>query len=333
LLTLNLVLNFYWKPRGNIILPSRRCQIEKAPGEFLACAWKIMNNCFLIYTWRLRRFPTTVCRFSGDMKFSHLIFAAFLAFAVGCTPSTQVPNSEKPKNYPVTIQASEQRQTQARREWQRLLETYNVTGEPDFHPVIVTPRTLTNLQGSIKITTATIQPGAEDVTIREAARKFIDRWRDLLGLTPASMSLVSDSHTGDSHRLTYKQSDYAFPVVGKFGELVLIISNDGRLVQLDDRFIPVVELPVKAVIDRPSAALRVANRTFTYSNIAGQPQTVKIPADEITVQKLVVYPVEKGNRIEIHLAWEIVAGKALSWNVYLDAINGEDLGVVQKFNT
>ena len=303
-------------------MPSRRCQIEKALGEFLACAWKNMNNCFLIYAWRLRRFPTSVCRFSVAMKLSHLIFAAFLAFAVGCTPSTQVPNGEKPKNYPLTIQVSEPRQTQAKREWQRLLETYNVKGEPDFHAVIVTPNSLSNLQGALKITTATIQHGAEEVTIREAARKFIDRWRDLLGLSPASMSLVSDSHTGDSHRLTYKQSDYPFPMVGKFGEMVLIISNDGRLLQLDDRFIPVVELPLKAVIDRPAAALRIANRTFTYSNIAGQTQTVKIPAAEINVQRLVVYPVEKSDRIEVHLAWEIVAGKALSWNVYLDAING-----------
>jgi hypothetical protein len=267
------------------------------------------------------------------MKFSHLIFAALLAFAVGCAPSVQLPNSEKPKNYPVTIQASETRQTQAKREWQRLLETYTVTGEPDLHPVIFTPSSLANLQGSIKITPATVQTGAEDVTIREAARKFIERWRDLLGLTPATMSLVSDNHTGDAHRLTYKQADYPFPMVGKFGEIVLIISNDGRLLQLDDRFIPVVDLPLKAVIDRPAAALRVANRTFTYSNLAGQPQSVKIPADDIHVQKLVVYPVEKSDRLEIHLAWEIVAGKGLSWNVYLDAINGEDLGVVQKFNT
>jgi hypothetical protein len=267
------------------------------------------------------------------MKLSHLIFAAFLAFAVACTPSTQVPNSEKPKNYPLIIPAAEPRQTQARREWQRLLETYNVQGDPDFHPILVTPRSLSNLQGNIKITTVQIQPGSEDITIREAARKFIDRWRDLLGLSPASMSLVNDSHAGDAHRLTYRQSDYAFPTVGKFGEMVMIISNDGRLLQLDDRFIPVVDLPLKPVVDRPTAALRVANRTFTYSNVAGQPQTVKIPAEEISVQRLVVYPVEKSDRLEVHLAWEILAGKSLSWNVYLDAINGEDLGVVQKFNT
>src|SRR5689334_13579513 len=102
------------------------------------------------------------------MKVSHLIFAAFLAFAVGCTPSAQVPNGEKPKNYPVTILAAEPRQTLARREWQRLSETYNVTGEADFHPILYTPRSLSNLQGNLKIITVAIQPGSEDITVREA---------------------------------------------------------------------------------------------------------------------------------------------------------------------
>lgn len=268
------------------------------------------------------------------MKLSHLIFAAFISSALACAPSTQLPNQEKTKKYPAIVQVSPQRQTQAEREWRRLLETYGAPSvQPDFYPVILTPRSLPGLQGGIKIIAAAIQPDSEEVTIREAARKFIDRWRDLLGLDPANLSLVSDTHAPDVHRLTYRQSDYPFPIAGDFGQMTLIISKGGHLVQLDDRFIPLVELPLKPVIERQAVAQRVANRTFTYSNIAGQPQTVKLNADEITVKELVIFPLERGNTIEVHLAWEINAGKSLTWNVYIDAIDGADLSVIQKFNT
>jgi hypothetical protein len=268
------------------------------------------------------------------MKLTIVIFAAFITFTAGCAPSAQVPNKEKAKNYPVIIKASAERRTQATGEWRRLLETYGVAGvEPDFYAVNATPRSLGNLANGIKIVTTPIQPDSEEVTIREAARKFIDRWRELLGVDPASLSLVSDNHPNEAHRLTYRQSDYPFPVAGNFGELTIIISKDGRLIQLDDRLIPLVEMPLKAVIERQAAGLRVANRTFTYRNVAGQPQTVKIDAGEVVVKELVVYPVEKGETIELHLAWEITAGKSLIWDVYIDAINGEDLGIIQRFNT
>jgi len=134
--------------------------------------------------------------------------------------------------------------------------------------------------------------------------------------------------------LTYRQASYPFPVAGNFGEMVAVLSADGRLVQLDDRFIPLVELPLRPAIERDDAAKRVVGRTFTYTDIAGREQRAQISSrDEVTVKQLVVLPVEKGDAIEVHLAWEIVAGKSLSWTVYIDAIGGEDLRVVQNFQT
>jgi hypothetical protein len=55
--------------------------------------------------------------------------------------------------------------------------------------------------------------------------------------------------------------------------------------------------------------------------------------DDVTVRQLVVIPIEKGDAIEVHLAWEVLAGSSLSWTIYVDAINGEELRVVQNFNT
>jgi hypothetical protein len=113
-----------------------------------------------------------------------------------------------------------------------------------------------------------------------------------------------------------------------------VMSADGRLMQLDSRFLPTVELPARPVIERSDAAQRVVGRTFTYGDIAGRPQTAKIGGlQEVSVKRLVVVPLEKGDSIEVHLGWEIVAGSSLTWTVYLDAITGEDLKVVQNFNT
>jgi len=51
------------------------------------------------------------------------------------------------------------------------------------------------------------------------------------------------------------------------------------------------------------------------------------------VRRLVILPVEKGETIEVRLAWEVIAGSSLAWTVYIDAMSGEDLRVVQNFNT
>jgi hypothetical protein len=53
----------------------------------------------------------------------------------------------------------------------------------------------------------------------------------------------------------------------------------------------------------------------------------------VSVKRLVVLPVEKSDAIELHLAWELIAGKSLSWTVYIDAVTGEELKVIQNFQT
>jgi hypothetical protein len=185
----------------------------------------------------------------------------------------------------------------------------------------------------IKIMDGKPEPGSEQLALRDAMRLFIDRWRDLIGADPTTISLVSSNQADAAGRLTYRQASYPFPVAGNFGEMVAVVTDDGRLLQLDDRFIPVVELPLQPSIAREDAAKRVAGRTFTYTDIAGRPQQVQVAASEVSVKQLVVLPIEKGDAIEVHLAWEIIAGGSLSWTVYIDAIGGEQLRAVQNFQT
>jgi hypothetical protein len=261
---------------------------------------------------------------------------AFIAvmLVAGYDLSAQAPSPTK-QNYPALIKDSTERRARAEREWRRMLDAYSIPQTPpDLYPVTYTPRSLLGVTGGLKLISFTPEPGSEVVALREAVRRFVDRWRELLGAEPAAVSLISNDLAGDSQRLTYKQANYAFPIAGNAGEMVAVVSRDGRLLQLDSRFIPVVELPSRPSIDRDSAAKKVVGRSFTYSDIAGHEQRTQMGAlDQITVKRLVVLPVENAESIEVHLAWEIVAGKQFSWTIYIDAVSGQDLRVTQNFQT
>ncbi|HXG66097.1 MAG TPA: hypothetical protein VNO70_13430 [Blastocatellia bacterium] len=266
-------------------------------------------------------------------NFRAVLLLALLT-AVGCDQSPQTPDTAK-QSYPGIIRSSPERRERAEREWERLLDAYGAPkSPPDFYPITHTPRSLLKVNGGLKILPNGPAPDASGTELRQQMKVFIDKWQDLLGADTATVSLVSADSTGDATRLTYRQASYPFPVAGAYGEMTAVVSRDGRLLQLDDRFIPVVELPLKPAIERNAAAQGVVGRTFTYSDIAGRPQQVKIGGpEEVSVKRLVVLPIEKGNEIRVHLAWEVMAGQALSWTVYVDAMTGEELRADQNFNT
>ena len=260
------------------------------------------------------------------------LFAALLL--AGPDVSPQSPGAAK-QNYPAVIKDSADRRAKAEREWRRMLDAYGVPQTPpDLHPITNTPRSLLGVSNGIKLLAAKPEPGMETFALREAMKAFIDRWRELLGIDPASISLIGADASGDTERLTYRQANYAYPVGGNFGEMVAVVSRDGRLLQLDDRFVPVVDLPLKPSVERDVAAKKVIGRTFRYTDIAGREQRTQINAPtEVSVKRLVILPIEKGDAVEVRLAWELIAGKSLSWTVYIDAVTGEDLRVVQNFQT
>lgn len=216
-----------------------------------------------------------------------------------------------------------------------MLDSYAIPQTPpDLYPITNTPRSLLGVTNGIKLLAGKPEPGTETFALREAMRSFIDRWRELLAIDPATISLVGADGSGDTERLTYSQANYAYPLAGNFGEMVAVISRDGRLLQLDDRFVPVVDLPLKPTVEREIAAKKVVGRTFIYTDIAGRQQRTQIAElAEVTVKRLVILPIEKGDAVELRLVWEVTAGRSLSWTVYLDAVTGEDVRVVQNFQT
>src|SRR6201999_444747 len=187
---------------------------------------------------------------------------------------------------------------------------------PDLNPVIYTPRSLLGVTDGIKLMTAKPERGSENISLREAMKTFFDRWRDLLNADPSTVSLANSTAEGTTQRLTYRQANYGVPVVGNYGEIVAVVSNDGRLMQLDDRFIPTTDLPQHPQIAREDAQKRVVGRTFNYTDTAGREQHTQVAnAADVTTKQLVILPIQKGDNIEVHLAWEITAGRSLSWTI------------------
>jgi len=263
-----------------------------------------------------------------------IFFLMAATLLTACDSSPKVPKGTQ-KNYPVIIRDSADTRAKAEREWRRMLDAYTVPQTPpDLHPIINTPRSLLGVSGGIKLMPAPPERTGDTTALREAMKNFLDRWRDLLNADPSTVSLAKGDAAGTTHRLTYRQANYGFPVAGNYGEMTAVVSSDGRLLQLDDRFIPTTDLPQRPQITREEAQKRVVGRTFTYTDIAGREQRAQVTnAAEVSARQLVILPIQKGDNIEVHLAWEVTAGRSLSWTVYLDAITGDELRVVQNFQT
>jgi hypothetical protein len=285
----------------------------------------------------IRRAPDMSTRravFSARMillTVNYLIAAVLLA---GSAVPPQASNASR-QNYPAVVKDSVDRRSKAEREWRRMLDAYGIAQTPpDFYPITNTPRSLLGVADAIQILNYKPDPGDESHALREAVKGFVDRWRDLLGIDPATISLVNADESSDTKRLTFRQSNYAYPIGGNFGEMVIVLSRSGALMQLDDRFVPLVDVPLKPAIERDIAGKKVVGKTFAYSDIAGREQRTQInsPA-EVNVKRLVILPIVKSDAVEIHLAWEVIAGTSLSWTVFVDAITGDELKVVQNFNT
>jgi hypothetical protein len=269
--------------------------------------------------------PGRSSRETADRLLRTVALSAFLVF-LGLVPSAGTCDSAK-DNYPAIISDSPDRRASAEREWRRMLDSYNVPQTPpDFYPIIYTPRSLLGVPGGVKIAATRAVDETEEMATREAAKSFLTRWKDLLGIDPAGISLTSVTNSAGSLRFEYAQANYPFPIIGNYGQLTMAISAEGRLSRLDDRLIPVVDLPSRPSLDREGAIRKVIGKTFRSTDSTGREQQTSVTdRTQVEVKQLAVVPVDRGDAIEIHLAWEINVGKSPVWVFYIDAFNGQEL--------
>ena len=251
---------------------------------------------------------------------------------------------ENPK-YPLLIEASAARQQAAEDAWNAFLSEYRLTFvKPELEPIIYTPRLLPTAIANLISLKAPDQKPDEilgEAQIKELLRRFIEKYHTILSgdlrtssLTLKDISLVAFSLDGNFFRATYQQMNYPFPLANGFGELKIAVSKTGNLLQLSSTVLPPDEFPARAKIEAAEIKAKLANREFTYSNLAGQPMTYKVTQEsEIIVNDLVVFPKRSEQKLTLHLAYPVEVGRGTTWTIYIDAITGKEIEVKQNFQS
>jgi hypothetical protein len=254
-------------------------------------------------------------------------------------PDAAGPRATAPL-YPIQLVDDGQRAEAAMVAWRQLAQQ---SGIPDDAEITLHPVTATVLNLSPEATLYLPKVGAgEEMTeeeLRESLRRFINGWQRLIGAEPAQLSLVEREDLPDKTSVArYEQRPFRYPLRGEFGHLRIHFGPGRRVLQLSSTCIPEAEqiqtriASVEPQISREEADTRLRNRELSLTNTEGRMQTFTVPQSaDIDVETLVIYgraTVGQNGGLEFRVAWEINLAGAPIKIVYLDAVNGEILGVV-----
>lgn len=169
---------------------------------------------------------------------------------------------------------------------------------------------------------------------REALRRFIREWQELIGSDPAKLSLVERVDQPDGTKLAnYQQRPFRYPIRGNYGKLQINFTSDRRVINLTSTCIPDadrIQSAISALNVRPRAedTLRqLRAKGLTYVDAQGNLRTFTVTASgEMNARQMTIYVLPARNRpeaLEFHLAWEIEFTNAPFKIAYVDALNGE----------
>lgn len=263
---------------------------------------------------------------------------------LACTAPGQVgvkTPQQRGNDYPPTFELTATQEQEAETAWRALLAEYQLPETKfDAEPVLNTPRALPlALAGRINLSNTGTQ--LDELAAKEALRRFIERnigllsgGRRELSASLKDLSLVTFSNEGSMYRAVYQQRSFPYPLVNGFGELTLVISKTGTLLQWNSRLLPKLDLPTRTLIETKDLPDKFVGRAFNYSSIAGQPLSYRASKrEDIVLTDLVIYPKQTGNRLTLHLAYPVEVGEGMTWTVYVDAVTGDELEVRQNFAT
>ncbi|KKR58428.1 MAG: hypothetical protein UT97_C0030G0003 [Parcubacteria group bacterium GW2011_GWC2_40_31] len=137
-----------------------------------------------------------------------------------------------------------------------------------------------------------------------------------------------------SLRINFRGQTYnSLPVEGDINPLT-VFANANGVSRIDSYWFPKITVPLQPKISETSAKNKFNGKTFTYGDIAGRPVNYRIEQKDLNnVAHKVVFVKKSSLGLEFRLAWKISVGQGLSWTVYVDAVTGEELKVVQMFQT
>ncbi|HVQ38222.1 MAG TPA: hypothetical protein VMS31_11850 [Pyrinomonadaceae bacterium] len=213
------------------------------------------------------------------------------------------------------------------------------TFAPDLEPITATIRSLpSNPTRPLLLPKVGTQAVMNEDETREALRRFIRDFRELIGSDPAKLSLVQRTDLPDGSKLAiYEQRPFRYPIRGNYGKLEIRFTPDRRIINISSTCIPQadrVQTTFSGLTLRPKfedAVPQIRERGLMYTDKNGNALTIKIPAaTEINTRGLVIYVLPSKSQpdtLEFHLAWDIQPGVSSIQAAYIDAITGETIAV------
>jgi hypothetical protein len=249
------------------------------------------------------------------------------------------------KNYPPILEANPIRQQASEKAWQLFLKEYNLPEvEPDFEPILYTPRELPkDLADRIVLnSTDGILDGTkakeilQNFTVNLRAVLYGDFYDNLLNIEDIILDSFDGGVCGSFYRAFYKQASYPFSISNNYGRLSFILGKDGKLLAMRSNLIPLVDLPAQGSIEPEILIEQLIGREFSYSGFSGDEQIYKVTRcadiEDIEDKNLVVYPKLDNDKLIFHLAYMVGVGNG-KWTVYFDGITGEEIDITQNFST
>jgi hypothetical protein len=269
---------------------------------------------------------------------SVILLAALLA--VSSCAALQPPSATGPKGaelYPILLTEDIHRKEGVVAALTRLEQSSGISEatEPMLQPVTGTILKLpANASSALYLPKVGSSAVMNEEETREALRRFISTWQELIGSDPAKLSLVDVTDQPDGSKLAnYQQRPFRYPIRGNFGKLQIRFTNDRRLLDLTSTCIPDAERiqsALSALGLRPKAEDAVKQlraKGLTYSDASGNRTSFTFTAtSEINPRTLTIYVLPAKNSseaLEFHLAWEMELTNAPVKLVYIDAVSGE----------
>lgn len=273
-----------------------------------------------------------------------ILLLAFALGAGGCAP-LQPPGVTVPRGneaiYPVRFTEDSQRREGAILALNQLTQSTGTSGTfaPHLQPITATIESLpADPTRPLELPKVGVGGTMNEEETRESLRRFLLASRELIGADPAKLSLVERVDQPDGTKLAiYEQRPFRYPIRGNYGRLQIRFTADRRIIDLSSTCIPQADriqtllAAVSPVVKAEDAVKKLRENGVMYTDANKNASNLKIPtANDVTPQGLVTYILPSKTRpdtLEFHIAWEIQLVNAPIKTVYVDAINGETLGV------
>ena len=273
-----------------------------------------------------------------------MILAAAALAVSGCA-ALQPPSATGPRGteslYPVLLTEDSHRREATIAALNRLAQSSGNSGPVEPQLQLVTA-TILGLPASASTALFLPRVGAaaamNEEETREALRRFIKQWQELIGADPSKLSLVERVDQPDGSKLAnYEQRPFRYPIRGNYGKLQIRFTSDRRVIDLTSTCIPDAERiqnALSALSLRPKAedaVKQLREKGLSYLDAGGNKVNfAPTGSSEVNPRGLAIYIIPSKtapDALEFHLAWEMELTNAPVKTAYIDAVSGEVMGV------